>query len=148
MACQAFARTFLTVALLAHATHALGEEWVTLTLTRDGSWGTASHESRAEATSLAIINCRLMAAQQSDCGSLRTTVQGAWSIGVLCGSYNIVATGQTFAEAVLSVRRRALELRDTYDSSLPQCMHLVTVQPNGIARGRLRPGLVSASSAR
>lgn len=130
------------------STSASSEEWIALTIARDGSWGTASHVSQANAISSAITNCRMMAEHDSDCGSLRTTVKGVWSLALLCGTYNVLATGETLADATLSIRRRVSQLRSSYDQHMPQCQHIVTVQPNGVARGRLRPGFVTAGSSR
>ena len=137
-----------TLALAFLPTRASSEEWVALTIARDGSWGTASHYSLASAISLAITNCRMMADHGNDCGSLRTTVKGVWSLALLCGAYNVLVTGETLADATISARRRVAELRSSYDQHMPQCQHIVTVQPNGVARGRLRPGFVTAASAR
>jgi hypothetical protein len=111
---------------------ASGEEWTALTLARDGTWGMATHVSRAKAIALAIDDCKQMAGRPNDCGALYKVAQGAWSLAVLCGRFNIVVAADTLAGAEAAVRARESELRLAFAQSLPPCVPLLTVQPDGI----------------
>lgn len=119
------------VLLPRHSAAADDDQWIALTLARDGAWGMAMHTSRAKAVSLAIANCRRMAGRVNDCGSLHTSVRGAWSLAMLCGDYNVVVTAPTLAEAQAAARYRQIDLRASYAADLPACVHVVTVNPSG-----------------
>jgi hypothetical protein len=117
--------------LLSQAAWAADDQWVALTLSRKGAWGTATDTSRARSIALAIHRCKQMSKRPSDCGALLKAVQRAWSLAVLCGDYNIVVTGPTLAEAEAAAQRRAAELRRHFAGDVPPCIHIVTVDPDG-----------------
>lgn len=114
-----------------HSASASDDQWIALTLARDGAWGTATHVSRAMSISLAIRNCKQMAGHANDCGSLHTSVQAAWSLAILCGDYNVVVTAGTLADAEAAARRRQIDLAASYAADLPPCVRVVTVDPAG-----------------
>lgn len=111
------------------------EEWAhdftVLTMAPDGSWGTATDPRINRAIFLAISSCKKMSGAALGCGAYLTTVRGGWSLGIRCGSENIIVADRDLAEAEQRAHRREIELRTLYVPDMPPCDRVVTVDPNG-----------------
>jgi hypothetical protein len=107
--------------------------WTVLTMAPDGAWGTATDFLVNQAIAGAIANCKTKSQSALGCGARYTTIQSGWSVGLRCGDENILAAEHSLAEAEQAVTERELELRRTHLPDMPSCMHVVIVDPNGIA---------------
>ena len=111
------------------------EEWArdftVLTMAADGAWGTATDPRVNRAIYLAISNCKAMSKLKLGCGAYQTTVRGGWSLGIRCGSENIIKADRVLAEAERQARKREADLREFYAPNMPPCVRVVTIDPNG-----------------
>jgi hypothetical protein len=118
------------------------EEWAydftVLTMAPDGAWGTATDPQVNRAIHVAISECKTMSGAVLGCGAYLTTVRGGWSLGIRCGSHNIIAADRNLGEAERRALMREIELRERYATGMPPCGRVVTVDPNGKA---LLPGV-------
>jgi hypothetical protein len=112
------------------------EEWAhdftVLTMAPDGAWGAATDPRVNRAIFLAISNCKAMSGMEVGCGAYQTTVRGGWSIAIRCGRENIIMADRILAEAERRAKAREIELRERYVRDMPSCVHVVTVDPNGM----------------
>jgi hypothetical protein len=106
-------------------------DWTVVTMAPDGAWGAATEGGLNHAIADAVARCRLMSRLTLGCGAYMVSTQGGWVLGVRCGGENILRTGETFADAVESARRRELQLRALYRPSLATCRQVVVVTPDG-----------------
>jgi hypothetical protein len=110
----------------------LGDYVTVLTLSRDGSWGTATDTSVSRAIAFAIRDCKAMSQRVLGCGAMFTTVRAGWSLALLCGDETIIAAATERAEAERIAIKREIELREVYHRDMPPCVRLATVNPDGI----------------
>ena len=107
------------------------QDWVTITLARNGSWGVARDSAQSQAIAAAIRACKAMAGPASDCGAQHKTMKGEWAVAELCGDHKIIASGSSLAEAEREALNRAISLQLLYAPDLPSCKRVVTVDPTG-----------------
>jgi len=107
--------------------------WTVLTMAPDGAWGTATDFLMNQAIAGAIANCKTKSQSALGCGARYTTIQSGWSIALRCGGENILAAERSLAEAEHVATQRELDLRREHVPDMPPCMHVVIVDPNGIA---------------
>ena len=110
----------------------LGEYVTVLTLASDGAWGTATETSTSRAIAFAIRDCKAMSRSVLGCGAKFTTVLAGWSVAVLCGDETIIAAATQLADAERMAIKREIELREVYHRSMPPCVRVATVNPNGV----------------
>lgn len=103
-----------------------------LTMASDGSWGTASAPTSGAAVAAAVADCRRRSHQTGPgCGAASAAVRGGWSLGIRCGSENIVVAAKTLVEAEQAALNRELDLRQRYLPDMPPCVRVVTIDPSG-----------------
>jgi hypothetical protein len=102
-----------------------------LMMAPNGSWGAATNDSMSTAIAAAITQCKRRYQKAIGCGSYLTTIRGGWSLGIRCGSENILAAEKTLFEAEQAAIDRELELRRLYVPAMPPCVRLVSVDPSG-----------------
>src|SRR5262245_23255775 len=73
---------------------AASEDWrldfTVLTMAPDGSWGAATETQINHAIARAIANCKAISGAELGCGAYFTSIRGGWSLGIRCGSENIL----------------------------------------------------------
>ena len=109
-----------------------------LTMAPDGSWGVATSIFIGEAISGAMAECKAMTGPKLGCGALSKTGRAAWVLGVRCGRENILVADKILANAELAALNRETELRQVYAKSMPSCLRIVTVDPDGMVVGSSR----------
>jgi hypothetical protein len=102
-----------------------------LTMAPNGSWGAATDDSISAAIAAAIAQCKGRQQKGIGCGARFTTIRGGWSLGVRCGSENIVVAEKTLVEAEQAAIDREIELRRLYVPDMPPCVRVVSVDPSG-----------------
>ena len=107
-------------------------DFTVLTMAPDGSWGTATDDRIEYAISLAVDRCKAMSGAKIGCGAHMTSVRGGWSLGLRCGRHNIIVADRILAEAERQAKAREADLRERYVRGMPACVHIVTVDPNGV----------------
>src|SRR5882762_9397810 len=75
------------------------QDLTVVTLAQNGSWGAATDPSQASAIASAVSDCKAMSAVPSDCGASLTAIRGGWTLGILCGTYKIIAAERDLAGA-------------------------------------------------
>jgi hypothetical protein len=106
-------------------------DWIALTVARNGAWGVASDPVQLQAIVGALRACRTKSPRTADCGSLLTTRRAGWIIAERCGFLNVLASGATRREAEYAASWRETDLRIHYQRTLPHCVRLITVDPRG-----------------
>jgi hypothetical protein len=106
------------------------KDWTIVTMARDGSWGTASHQLIARAIAAAIDNCKAMAAAKTDCGAEFRAVRSGWVLGLLCGDQKILASGNRREDAEADAGLR-IDLKRAYIPGLPSCRTVLIVDSRG-----------------
>ena len=127
---------FLLAVLLWSAAPAAAQhesEWIVVTLARDGSWGVGTAEHYGPALASALRKCNAMSKEESDCGAEVTAVKRGWTLGILCGDHRVLVAEPDLATAILEAEARQAYLRDRYGDSLPGCLRVVTIDPDGFA---------------
>ena len=127
--------------------------WTALTIAPDGSWGVATEDYSHQAIAGAIANCKRMYKKEIGCGYQTRLTQAGWSLALRCGDENIIVAEKILAEAVQAADVREKILRQDYRPDMPTCMHVLTVDPQGIttrhnfetswSASAIRPALVS-----
>ena len=111
------------------------EDWMhdftVLTMAPDGAWGTATEQFAGVAIANAVARCKAMSSAKLGCGAHFTSVRAGWSLGIRCGRENIIVADRDFVEAGRQALRRESELRTEYVRDMPECIRVVTVDPNG-----------------
>jgi hypothetical protein len=105
--------------------------WTVLTMAPDGSWGTATDISTNRAIARAIGNCKVMSQAAIGCGAYFATIRAGWSLGITCGSQNIIVAERNLADAEQAAVNRIIALRRLYVPDMPPCVRVVTVDPQG-----------------
>lgn len=118
------------------------KDWTALTVASNGAWDSARHTSRVTAMTQALTQCRDRAGSSSGCGSLTTTVRGAWSVAYACGTETFIVTATTLREAHLSAINREIELRDFERVDIVDCRQIVAIAPDGAPVSAQIPGAV------
>ena len=106
--------------------------WTVLTIAPDGSWGVATETYSYQAIAGAIANCKRMYQKEIGCGHQFTTTRAGWSLAVRCGNENIIVAAKSLADAIQRAADREKTLRQVYKPDMPTCMHVLTVNPQGI----------------
>src|SRR5205807_3380739 len=57
-------------------------DWTVLTISPDGSWGTATEGYLNRAIASAIERCRAMSRSALGCGAYQVSVQNGWALGM------------------------------------------------------------------
>jgi hypothetical protein len=104
-------------------------DWTVVTMARNGSWGVGIDYPIAGA--IAAAKCRAMSGGVSDCGAAFAATRGGWIIGVRCGDYRILATGEDLKDAEATALDREIDLKRLYVPDLPACQCVLTVDPRG-----------------
>jgi hypothetical protein len=107
------------------------EPYTVLTMAPNGSWGVATSIFIGEAITGAMTDCKRMSGPRLGCGYMSKTITAGWILGVRCGRENILAANKTLPNAELAALNREAELRNVYAKSMPRCVRVVTVDPNG-----------------
>jgi hypothetical protein len=115
-------------------------EWTVVTLALDGSWGVGTSEHYGPALASALRKCEAMSAGQSDCGAEVTAVKQGWTLGILCGDHRVLVAAPDLTTAIMEAQARQMFLRDLYGDSLPNCLCVMWVDPQGFATGSRKPG--------
>ena len=105
--------------------------WTVLTMAPDASWGAGTDISISRAIARAIDNCKVMSQAAIGCGAYFTSIRAGWSLGITCGSQNIIVAESNLAEAEQAAINRIIELRRLYAPDMPPCVRVVTVDPHG-----------------
>jgi len=105
--------------------------WTVLTMSPDGSWGTATEIQTNLAIANAISRCKVMSRAELGCGAHFVAIQHGWSLGFRCGSENILVAAPTLGEAERTALTRESELRRLYVPEMPPCQRAVAVNQRG-----------------
>ena len=119
--------------------------WTVLTIAPDGSWGVATEEYSYQAIAGAIANCKRMYKKEIGCGYQSRSTQAGWSLFIRCGDENIIVAAKSLPEAIQAADDREKTLRQVYRPDMPTCVHVLTVDPQGIT-ARHNSGTWSASA--
>jgi hypothetical protein len=122
--------------------------WTVLTIAPDGSWGVATEIYSYQALAGAIANCKRMYQKEIGCGHQSTATRAGWSLAVRCGDQNIIVAAKILADAIQAAADRETILRQDYRSDMPTCMHVLTVNPQGIVTRHNSETSWSASAIR
>lgn len=106
-------------------------DWTVVTMASNGSWGVGIDYPIAGAIAAAIRECRAMSSGVSDCGAAFAATRGGWIIGVRCGDYRILATGEDLKDAEATALHREIDLKRLYVPDLPACQCVLAVDPRG-----------------
>ena len=104
-------------------------DWTVVTMARNGSWGVGVYYPIAGAIAAAIRECRAMSNGWNDCGAALAVTRGGWTIGLHCGDYRILATGEDLKDAEATALHRENNLKQFYVPDLPACQRVLTVDP-------------------
>src|SRR5262249_2964207 len=107
------------------------DSWTVLTMASDGSWGADTDISISRAIARAIGNCKAMSRTTIGCGAYFTSIRAGWSLGMTCGSQNIIVAEKNLAEAEQAAIDRISKLRRFYAPDMPPCARVVTIDPHG-----------------
>jgi hypothetical protein len=128
---QAFAAILAWLVVPALAIVLDQDDWTVVTMSPDGSWGSATESSTGQALAKAIRNCKAMSGRQIGCGAQSRAIQGGWVLAVRCGDRNILVAEKRLADAELGARLRETELREFYAPDLAPCRRVFTIDPRG-----------------
>ena len=100
-------------ALLAAPGPSAAEEanWTVLTVARNGSWGIASARTQGEAIADALLRCRAMTGDASDCGAEFVAFRSGVALALMCGDHHVIVTANDLEEADGLALDRLLALR-------------------------------------
>jgi hypothetical protein len=111
------------------------DEWMldvtALVLAPDGTWGTATESTPAQALAKAIANCKRKYRGEIGCGYRSTFIREGWSLVLRCGDENIIVAAKTLHEAEQAAVYSELTLRRDYKPEMPLCTRIVSVKPDG-----------------
>lgn len=110
---------------------AWNDTWTVLTMAPDGSWGVGTDISIGRAIARAVGNCKVMSRAEIGCGAYFTSIRAGWSLGIACGSQNVIVAENSLAEAEQAAVDRIVELRQLYAPDMPPCIRTVTVDRRG-----------------
>jgi len=126
--------SIFALALLCAVLPALAEEdwerdWTVVTMTLDGSWGIGTDQYLNAATAAAVRDCKAKSKGFNDCGAKIATIEKGWILGMLCGDYRILVTGNDREEVEAVAREREFDLKMHYVPDLPACRQVLVVEP-------------------
>ena len=124
-----FALVFLCAALPALAEEDWERDWTVVTMTLDGSWGIGTDQYLNAATAAAVRDCKAKSKGSNDCGAKIATIKKGWILGMLCGDYRILVTGNDREEVEAVAREREFDLKMPYVPDLPACRQVLVVEP-------------------
>jgi hypothetical protein len=116
----------------AAAAQANDDDWTVVTLARNGAWGAATEMSITRAIAVAVADCKAMSADATDCGAMRTTIRGGWTVALLCGEHKIIAAEAELADAETAAMNREIHLHLHFGAEVPRCKRIVTIDPEGV----------------
>ncbi len=102
-----------------------------LAIAPDGTWGVATNAFVNRAIAKAISDCKTKYQKEIGCGHQITTVRAGWTLGIRCGNENIIVAAKTLIGAEQAAINREVELRQRYVPTLPPCIRMVSVDPQG-----------------
>lgn len=105
--------------------------WTVVTMAPDGSWGAASEAYIYQAIAKAVSDCRKLSRRAIGCGAQFTVIRAGWTIGLRCGSVNIIIAEPSIAAAERAAVGRETALRQDQAGNMPSCVRIVTVSPSG-----------------
>jgi hypothetical protein len=105
--------------------------WTVLTVARNGNWGIASARTQGEAIAGALLRCRAMTADASDCGAEFVAFKSGLALALMCGDHHVIVTANGSEEADGSALDRLIALRSIYGSDFPACEHLLQIDSSG-----------------
>ena len=105
--------------------------WIVLTVARNGDWGIASARTQGEAIADAVLRCHAMTADESDCGAELVAFRSGSGLALLCGDHRVIVTANNSEEADSAAVVRLLVLRELYGSGFPACQHLLRIDSSG-----------------
>ena len=105
--------------------------WIVLTVARNGSWGIATAPTQGEAIAGAVFRCQAMTAGESDCGAELVAFKSGLAMALLCGDHRVIVTANDPAEADGFATDRLVLLRELYGPSFPSCQHLLRIESGG-----------------
>ena len=123
----------LAFLLVASGLSAAAEDnnWIVLTVARNGNWGIASARTQGEAIAGAISRCQAMTAGDSDCGAELVAFKSGLAMALLCGEHRVIVTANDPVEADGFALDRLVLLRELYGSDFPVCQHLLQIEAHG-----------------
>ena len=123
----------LAFLLVASGLSAAAEDnnWIVLTVARNGNWGIASARTQGEAIAGAISRCQAMTAGDSDCGAELVAFKSGLAMALLCGEHRVIVTANDPVEADGFALDRLVLLRELYGSDFPVCQHLLQIDAHG-----------------
>ena len=123
----------LAFLLVASGLSAAAEDnnWIVLTVARNGNWGIASARTQGEAIAGAVFRCQAMTAGESDCGAELVAFKSGLAMALLCGDHRVIVTANDPAEADVFSLDRLVLLRELYGSDFPVCQHLLQIDAHG-----------------
>lgn len=107
--------------------------WTIVTVAPDGSWGAGTKPYIYQAIAEAVSNCKKMYRKNIGCGAQFEAIQAGWVVVIRCGTVNIIAPATTLAAAITLAQSREDALRLKPSQVFRQCIHIVTVNPDGSA---------------
>ena len=108
----------------------------------------ATDDYSYQAITGAIANCKRMYKKEIGCGYQTRLTQAGWSLALRCGDENIIVAEKLLAEAVQAADDRETILRQEHRPDMPACMHVLTVNPQGIITRHNSETFWSASAVR
>ena len=115
-----------------------------LTMTANGGWGAATHDSVGAAVAGAIADCHLRFRNARGCGAFQKGISAGWILGIRCGEMNILVAKKTLVAAEQAAIDEEVELRREYGGDLPPCVRVVSVDPAGAIAAPYAANLVGA----
>jgi len=102
-----------------------------LAIAPDGTWGTATEATPAQALAKAIANCKRKYRQELGCGYRSTFIREGWSLVLRCGGENIIVAAKTLDGVERAAVNSELTLRRDYKPDMPPCIRVVSIDPHG-----------------
>jgi hypothetical protein len=113
---------------------AASEDWMhdfTVLTMFDEAWGAATDTAINRAIARAIATCKAISGAKLGCGAYFTSIRAGWSLGIRCGRDTIIVADNDLVEAERRAARREAELRTHYQTEMPACVRVVTIDPAG-----------------
>ena len=107
------------------------KDMTVLAIAPDGTWGVATDASVNRAIVKAISECKSKYQKRIGCGYQITIVRAGWTLGIRCGNENIIVADRTLIEAEQAAIDREVELRQHYVPTMPPCIRVVSINPQG-----------------
>lgn len=118
--------------LLAETDAEWAKDVTVLAIAPDGTWGTATEPFIDKAFAKAIAGCKRKYRRDLGCGYRSTAIRAGWSLAIRCGWENIIVAAKTFEAAEQAAIDSEFSLRRDYQPDMPPCVHVISVDPNGM----------------